>query len=196
MGDADLLWKNKNEIDNQFCVEDFLKRTLRILQNLILDSRLDKNGYFLRELKWEDVSFSYWPIYWLPDCFCWQSMQKTNMAPLIQRLLFLGIILLLTNHYVKSSPARIPVKDVKDKETSDKSHTGNELKNSVDQSREDKAGKSWRFFIGSWNSFNVGLQNKVMLIVPVKAHARFNCLRCWRRSTTKTRGIAGRKRTD
>ena len=129
-------------------------------------------------------------------CFCWQSMQKTNMAPLIQRLLFLGIILLLTNHYVKSSPARIPVKDVKDKETSDKSHTGNELKNSVDQSREDKAGKSWRFFIGSWNSFNVGLQNKVMLIVPVKAHARFNCLRCWRRSTTKTRGIAGRKRTD
>ena len=69
-------------------------------------------------------------------------MQKTNMAPLIQRLLFLGIILLLTNHYVKSSPARIPVKDVKDKETSDKGHTGNELKNSVDQSREDKAGKS------------------------------------------------------
>ena len=173
-----------------------MKRTLRILQNLILDSRLDKNGYFLRELKWEDVSFSYWPIYWLPDYFCWQSMQKTNMAPLIQRLLFLGIILLLTNHYVKSSPVRIPVKDVKDKETSDKSHTDNELKNSVDQSREDKAGKSWRFLIGSWNSFNVGLQSKVMLIVSVKAHARFNCLRCWRRSRTKTRGIAGRKRKD
>lgn len=151
---------------------------------------------FLRELKWEDVSFSYWPIYWLPDCFCWQSMQKTNMAPLIQRLLFLGIILLLTNHYVKSSPARIPVKDDKDKETSDKSHTDNEVKNSVVQSQEEKAGKSWRFLMASWNSFNVGLQNKVMLIVPVKAHAPFICLRCWRRSTTKTSGIAGTKRTD
>ena len=61
---------------------------------------------------------------------------------MIQRLLFLGIILLLTNHYVKPSPARIPVKDDKDKETSDKSQTGNVEKNSVVQSREEKAGKS------------------------------------------------------
>ena len=92
-------------------------------------------------------------------------MQKTNMALLIQRLLFLGIILLLANHYVKSSPARIPVKDVKGKETSDPGHTDNEVRNSVVQSREEKTGKSWRFLIGSWNSFNVGLQNKVMLIM-------------------------------
>lgn len=159
---------------------------------LILNSRV----YFLRELKWEDVSFSYWPIYWLPDCFSWQSMQKTNMAPLIQRLLFLGIILLLTNHYVNSSPARIPVKDVKNEETSDKSNTENAVKNSLGQSREEKAGKIGRFLMGSWNSFNAGLQNKVMLIVPVKAHERFNCLRRWRRPTTQTNGIAGRKRTD
>ena len=64
------------------------------------------------------------------------------MALLTQRLLVLGIILFLANHYVRSSPARIPVKDVKDKETSDTGHTDNELKNSVDQSREEKAGKS------------------------------------------------------
>ena len=76
-------------------------------------------------------------------------MQKTNMAPLIQRLLFLGIILLLTNHYVKSSPRRIPVKDIKDEETSDKSNTDNAVKNSVGQSREEKAGKIGRFLIGS-----------------------------------------------
>ena len=69
-------------------------------------------------------------------------MQKTNMAPLIQRLLFLGIILLLMNHYVKSSPARIPSKGIKDKETSDTGHTDNEVRNSVDQGREEKAGKS------------------------------------------------------
>lgn len=69
-------------------------------------------------------------------------MQKTNMAPLIQRLLFLGIILLLTDHYVKSSPARIPVKDDKDKETSEQSHTDNVEKNSVVQSRAEKAGKN------------------------------------------------------
>ena len=122
-------------------------------------------------------------------------MQKTNMAPLIQRLLFLGIILLLTDHYVKSSPARIPVKDDKDKETSEQSHTDNVEKNSVVQSRAEKAGKNWRFLMGSWNSFNVGLQSKVMLIVPVKAHTRFNYLRCWRQSTTKTSGIAGTRRT-
>ena len=76
-------------------------------------------------------------------------MQKTNMAPLIQRVLFLGIILLLTNHYVKSSPARIPVKDVKNEETSDKSNTENAVKNSLGQSREEKAGKIGRFLIGS-----------------------------------------------
>lgn len=70
-------------------------------------------------------------------------MQKTNMAPLIQRLLFLGIILLLTNHYVKSSPARIPSNTVKGKETSDTGHTENEVKNSVGQREErEKAGKS------------------------------------------------------
>ena len=71
-----------------------------------------------------------------------QPMQKTNMALLIQRLLFLGIILLLANHYVKSSPARIPVKDVKGKETSDTGHTDHEVRNYVVQSREEKAGKS------------------------------------------------------
>ena len=65
-------------------------------------------------------------------------MQKTNMTPLIQRLLFLGIVLLLTNHYVKSSPAKIPGKYVKEKETSDKIHTDNEGKNSVDQSQRRK----------------------------------------------------------
>ena len=69
-------------------------------------------------------------------------MQKTNMAPLIQRLLFLGIILLLTNHYVKSSPARIPSNAIKGKETSDTGHTENEVKNSVDKSPQEKVGKS------------------------------------------------------
>ena len=119
-----------------------MKRTLRILQNLILDSRIDKNKTEARRrilFLLANILVTNILVIASADSPC---RKLTNMAPLIQRLLFLGIILLLTNHYVKSSPARIPVKDVKDKETSDKSHTGNELKNSVDQSREDKAGKS------------------------------------------------------
>ena len=68
-------------------------------------------------------------------------MPKTNMAPLDERVLFLGIILLFTSGFISSSPANIPVKDVRDSQDVDTGHVGNEIRKSVDENQEDKTSK-------------------------------------------------------
>lgn len=67
-------------------------------------------------------------------------MPKTNMAS-HQRVLFLGIILLFTGHFVNSSPANIPVKDVKEREQADTDHVGNEIKKNVEPRQEERTSK-------------------------------------------------------